>query len=343
VNRFARILLATLFVVAWFPAQPATAQAGRGGQGPVVNSWALAPTGTDPANPSSRVYLSYSIPPGTTVRDSVTLWNYSNVPLTFQLYATDAFTNGQGSFDLLPSARRPSDAGSWVTLEWNTLTVRANAKVDIPFTLTVPTNGRPGDHAGAVLAANQVQGTESNGKVVNLDRRTGSRLYVRVTGPLNPVLVIDNIHAVYHASVNPLGGSLDVTYTVRNAGNVRLGAHQLIAASGPFGVGRKTRLSSDLAELLPNNAVTRHERFHGVPALLRASGAVTLHPFSAAADVKVSTAIHASAHTWALPWSVLVVVLGLWLARRTYVPIARRRREIRGSMPEPGRQLTPVP
>ena len=300
----------------------------EGGGTVVVNSWALAPTGADPSEPSSRVFFSYTIDPGATLNDSATLWNYSNVQLTFQIYPTDAYNNADGAFDLLPGDQKPVDVGSWITLPQSFITVQAQSKIDIPFTLTVPPDARPGDHAAAVLAANQVTGAGPDGKVVALDRRTGSRVYLRVAGPVTPALILENVHSVYHSALNPLSGSLDVTYTVRNTGNVRLGAHQHIDVNGPFGFGLKQRTPKDVPELLPGNAVTLHEHFTHVPAVIRVTAEIKLDPFGAAdaTDVHV-VAVTRGAHTWAIPWSLIALVVELWLAWKVYVAYRRRRRE----------------
>ena len=53
--------------------------------GSFVESWALAPTGLDPSQPSSRPNITASLAPGATQQDSVSLWNYSDVPLTFHV------------------------------------------------------------------------------------------------------------------------------------------------------------------------------------------------------------------------------------------------------------------
>jgi hypothetical protein len=306
----------------------------------VVNSWALAPTGKDPSEPGTRAFLSYDMAPGATLRDSVTLWNYSNVPLHFQLYATDAFNNTKGAFDLLPGSKPPTDVGSWVTLTYTDVDLNPRAKVDIPFTIAVPPTARPGDHAAAILAANQVQGTGPDGKVVNIDRRTGSRMYVRVRGPLEPALAVENVRTVYHSGLSPLGG-FDVTYTVRNAGNVRLAAHRSVKAKGPFGLATKTHKLTDLPELLPGNAVTFHEHFSGVPDLIRATGAIRLEPFSASADVKAPS-VERGGHTWAIPWSIVALLVIVWLARKAYLAIRQRRRALR-VVPPAVREPSPVP
>ena len=345
----ARALIGLLFV-ALIVAATGVAYAQAGGQTktpappPIVNSWALTPTGTDPSQPSTRVFFSYDVAPGTIIRDSATLWNYSNVSLSFQIYATDAFNDSSGAFDLLPGSKPPSDAGSWVTLTYTEATIQPRRSLNIPMTLAVPPNARPGDHAGAVLAASAVEGTASNGKKVNLDRRTGSRLYVRVNGPLTPALLVENVRTVYHAALNPLGGSADVTYTVRNAGNVRLGAHQDVAAKGPFGLATKRRTLKDISELLPGNQITFRTHFSSVASLVRETAQVHLRPFSPDPDVKGVSDVRRAGHTWAIPWSILALVIMLWLGRRSYRALRKRRAEraALASPPTKG-QLTPVP
>lgn len=315
---------------------------------PTVNSWALAPTGVDPAEPSSRIYLSYDVAPGATLQDSVTLWNYSNVQLTFHVYATDAFNNTDGAFELLTGDAKPVDVGAWVALPQANVTAPAQSKIDLPFTLTVPPDARPGDHAAAVLAASEVEGTGPDGKIVRLDRRTGSRVYVRVAGPVQPALALENVHTVYHPALNPLGGSLDVSYTVRNTGNVRLGAHQRIDVSGPLGVRLARHAPGDVPELLPGNALTLEEHFDGIAALVRVSASVRLEPTPAAgvSDVQ-TTAVVRTGRTWALPWSVIALLAGLWLARKVLRAL-RRRKQARAGVnvgvarrPEP--ELTRAP
>ena len=90
-----------------------------------------------------------------------------------------------------------------------------------------------------------------------VEHRAGSRVYVRVAGPINPSLVIDSLHAQYHRSLMaPLGGDLDVTYMVRNAGNVRLSAHQVLEAAGPLGIPLGDAKPDDVPELLPGSSIT---------------------------------------------------------------------------------------
>ncbi len=325
------------------PAAPTGNSGAQPGSG-VVNSWSLSPTGTDPSQPSTRVYLSYTLDPGATVNDSVTLWNYSNVPLTFHIYPSDAFNDADGGFDVLAADKAQADVATWVTLPQENISLPAQAKADLPFSIHVPAGARPGDHAAAILAANAVHSTDEKGNDVQLDRRTGSRVYIRINGLVTPALVVDHVHTVYHQSLNPLSGSLDVTYTVRNTGNVRLGSHQHLEVDGPFGLKLKTRDPSDVPELLPGNAVTLHQHFNGVPALVQLSASIKLSPIAAsgATDVTTTTVVR-TVHTWAIPWSLVALAIEIWLIRRIYLAYKKRKRVRNGPPPRPmERELTKV-
>lgn len=311
----------------------------------VVNSWALTPSGDKPGEPGSRPNLSHSLAPGAQVKDSVTLLNYSNVQLTFRVYATDAFNNVDGQFDLLTAEKTAVGAGTWVTLPQANVTVPALSSATLPITITVPPDARPGDHAAAVLAASQADGTGPDGKVITLDRRTGSRLYVRVAGPMEPTLVVEKVRSTYHPTLNPFGGSLDVSYTVRNNGNVRLAAKQRLALQGPLGLGLDTSSPVDVPELLPGSSVTLRARFGGVPATVLLATTVTLTPLASKDALSPDTATEASrrGREIAMPWSVLALVLTVVLslhARRAY-----RRHQVGDDEPlvETDQDQNPVP
>lgn len=288
-----------------------------------INSWALAPSGDQPGQPGTRPNLSYELAPGTEVKDAVILLNYSNVPLTFRVYSTDAYNNFDGQFDLLTGDKAPVDAGSWVKVPQANITIPPLASANLPITIAVPPDATPGDHAAAILASSQAEGSGPDGKVITLDRRTGSRLYVRVAGPLSPKLEIEKIKGTYRSSLNPLSGSLDVTYTVRNRGNVRLAAKQQLALRAPLGIGIDKITPVDMPELLPGNSVTLKATFKGVPALLFLSTKITLSPQSAPNAVDPKTAGTArTGYSLAIPWTLLALALAVGLglySRRSYL------------------------
>lgn len=308
--------------------------------GEIIESWALAPTGSlDPDEAGNRPSLSYDLDPGATITDSVTLYNYGNVPLTFRVYATDAFNNDAGQFDLLPGTDKPTDVGSWITLPMEYIDVPPRKQALIPITLKVPADATPGDHVGAILASSDAHGAGPDGATVSVDRRTGTRMYVRVAGDLVPELAIENVKTTYKPSFNPLSGTAKVTYRIQNRGNVRLGGSYRLSISGPFGVARKRISAEDLVELLPGEGVTLTAEFDNMPATVLAFTDVRLEPLDSDAGAELSVTSR-RAITFAPPITLVLLVLAgsmAWRARRAY----RRHRSDAASPRQDERVLEP--
>ncbi len=306
------------------PAAAGTAQPCEHGN-EFVESWALAPGGSaDPTQAGNRPELSYVSDPGAVIQDTVTLFNYGNVPLTFQLYATDAFNNDQGKFDLLPGTDKPIDAGSWVSFPQSSITVPACKQATVPITIKVPADAVPGDHSGAVIAANASSSGDASGQIVQLDRRTGTRMYIRISGPLHPELAVTGVATTYRRSVNPLGGSAHVTFRLENRGNVRLSGKATVSVAGPFGIGKQQVTLPDILDLLPGQHTTMSADVADVPALMMASTDVRVVP-SGADDVGNVKTATGSDLTFTPPLSVLLVLLALLSALLAWRAYRRHR------------------
>lgn len=293
-----------------------------GGRGE-VHSWALVP---GDGGAGSRSRLTYDMAPGSEVQDSVTLLNYSNVALTFEVYATDALNNADGAFDPLPGDQEPKDVGTWVTLPQRSIIVEAAGRATFPFTVRVPVDARPGDHAGAILAASRTRGTGPEGKTVALERRTGSRLYIRVDGPLEPELAVEGLSTSYSPELSPLGGRAEVRYRVVNRGNVRLRGEHRLSVAGPFGLMRRRLSAMDVPELLPGESIEITRSVEDVPAAGLTFTKVDLEAEPAPGDeVEGLEPASRRAVGLAIPVTVaalILVALLTWYARRSYL---RRR------------------
>ena len=305
--------------------------AGPGGGEPrvsaVVHSWALAPAGsTDPSQPGNRPNLSYEVAPGAKIDDAVTLFNYGNVQLTFRVYATDAFNNPDGEFDLLAGDKTPTEVGTWVKVPQANITVPARSQATMPIIVDVPVDARPGDHAGAVLASSQAEGTGPDGKVIAFDRRTGPRLYVRVAGPLAPELSIEKLHTTYHPALNPLGGTAEVSYRIENRGNVRIGGTLRVSVAGPFGVAARRKPGQNLPELLPGEGVSLSATFDGVAATGLASTKVDVDPAPVGGPADPSP-VSMRSRMIAVPLTVLALVAAFGLLRLARRSLRRHRPE----------------
>ncbi|WUI02746.1 DUF916 domain-containing protein [Spirillospora sp. NBC_00431] len=282
-------------------------------------TWAVRPAG--PKGPSGRDYFVYSLSPGQTIRDKVAITNLSDRTQTFRVYATDAFNTADGSFTLLTADRTASGVGTWVTFQRGAYTVKAGKAVEVPFTLTVPSNATPGDHGGGIVASLTQQQTTARGQRLNVDRRVAARVYLRAAGPLTPALQVSALRTGYDAA--PAGtGDLSVTFTIRNTGNLRMTALARIRAVGPFGLPLGERISRRVPELLPGNSYTFTERIGGVVPAGRLTASVRLSPTDPQSGRPVAARpVSRSESLWHVPWLitgvlVLLVAVGVLYVRR---------------------------
>lgn len=293
----------------------------------VVHSWSLMPGDTD-GSASTRAELSYTANPGDVITDSVVLYNLGNTALTFKVYATDALNNPEGEVTLLRGGETPTGVGTWVALprDAEAVEVQPGMHASIPFEVRVPSDARPGDHVGAVLASNAALSPSKEGAAVAFDRRIGPLLSVRVNGPIRPELSITGLSVHYDPSANPLGGHATVTYAITNTGDITLASTADVSVAGPFGMGRRRLPTVDVPKLLPGEDVTLTAEFDEVPALGLLTGNVDLHP-SAAGDGALAGPTTRSSRTVAPPITVallLAAALAAALAARAYRRHRRR-------------------
>jgi hypothetical protein len=300
---------------------------------PELPTWSVGPAGENGL--AERTYFVYTLAPGARLVDTVAVSNLDDEPLTLAIYPADAYnTSGDGGFAL----RNPEDpkegVAAWVRTGVNEYTIAPGMSAQIPFELDIPADATPGDHAGAIIAAKA--DLEEGGGTSNLDvrlrRRVGSRIYVRVEGPLDPALSVKNLHADGHQAAVPFitgRGGVDVSYTVENTGNARLTPKAQVELVGPFGVVVHRSEAEQLPELLPGGSVDRTAHIDGLPPLGRLSLRVKVTSDEAATR---------SAHTlWAFPWAwlaIAVVAVLLWRWRRRRWRNLRERAEAAESEPE---------
>jgi Bacterial protein of unknown function (DUF916) len=276
--------------------------------------------------PDARAYLSYSATPGAIIKDQVAIRNYSEHPLTLRVYAGDAFNAPDGGFDLQAAAATPVDLGAWISVDQHEVTVPARSSTILPIRITVPADATPGDHAAGIVAALDSPGTDSHGNRITVEDRVGSRVYLRISGPLRPGLAVQSLHISYHAGTNPLGrGSALVTYTVRNTGNVRLSATQAVRITNLV-TDATARGTASIAQLLPGNSITVTARIDGILPAVRSHLRITLTPHALPGDLDPPLAATGmSVGLWTVSWTllglvlvviVLLVLAALWWSRR---------------------------
>ena len=125
------------------------------------------------------------------------------------------------------------------------LTLKRGETRTVPFTVDMPSNATPGDHPAGVLAS-----ATSSGQV-KVDRRIANRMYVRVSGKLQPLLTVSSFSGTYHPSLNPLDGSITVSATITNSGNVALEGSSTLSTTTWFGINVGQTVRVEQPEILP--------------------------------------------------------------------------------------------
>ncbi|WP_395244717.1 WxL protein peptidoglycan domain-containing protein [Agromyces sp. MMS24-K17] len=306
-------------------AAPAAAE-----EGPDV-TWGVRPAAYD--GDDARQNYAYQADPGETIEDAIIVANHDTAPIELDVYAADGFTTAGGQLDVATRDARAVDIGKWLLPAADRIVVQPGEAVEVPFTLAVPANATPGDHAGAILTA-LTRPDEDEGLTV--DRRLGIRIHLRVGGELAPALAIENLRVDYGGTLNPFGsGEATVAYTVRNAGNVRLSAAQAVTLTGPFGMLPVAATGVDpVPELLPGETWPVTVRVAGVVPAFGLTASVALDPSAPEGTERAPKRVEASATTAAVPWTLLVLVLLVAGGIALWIVLGRKRRAARAAAEE---------
>lgn len=278
--------------------------------------------------PDGRSRFSLVVSAGQSVDDTLLVRNTGSTDQTFDLYATDAFNTDDGAFALLEGAATPSDAGTWVAFDGgsreSSLDLKAGAQAIVPFTVTVPADATPGDHAGGIVVSLKTTSGQTT-----VDRRLATRLYVRVQGTVTPTLVVRSVTASQPAGGNPFSAPTTITAVVENTGDVALTAQAQAYVHTWFGRSVGTPSTADVAELLPGATRTLTFDVGSVGRVGYLAPHVTLTP-SADADAYAFTLppVDGRGTAAAIPWLVVIVVL---VAAGTWFLVVRRRRSSSGA------------
>lgn len=313
-------------------------------------SWSVQPAGQ--SAPDGREAFDYAVAPGTAITDRMAVTNFSAAPATFRVYAADATTDyDTGAFTLIGSDQPSAGVGAWTSIgsgpstcppepaeqltaclaELGTeITLGPGERAVIPFTLTVPHDATPGDHAGGIVAVHRTQTTGAEGASVVREDRVGARIYLRVDGPTTTAMSLTGLVAGYDANLNPFGSGMGrVGFDIVNDGNVRLSAQPQIRVTGLFGIPIGTYSLPPVSNLLPGAAAHVDARLPSVPPLLLMFADIDVVPVNAdgiaASNDTAPDPITDATVAWAVPWTWLgiIVVLGggtallIWWRRRS--------------------------
>ncbi|WP_066952661.1 WxL protein peptidoglycan domain-containing protein [Streptomyces lushanensis] len=274
-----------------------------------------------------RSSYSYGVNPGGQIKDAMVVANHGKSPLELAVYTADGYTTDTGQLDLLTKDKKSVGIGAWVHAGRDGVVIKPGKSAEVPFTVDVPANATPGDYVGGILTSLK-QSDEAEG--INVDRRLGIRVKLRVSGELKPSLAVEDLHVEYDGTANPFAkGDATVTYTIHNSGNALLSARQTVSVSGPFGWLRAE--AGDIAappELLPGEKWKVKVPVHGVAPGVSLAATATLTPVLTDASGSTTSLkpVEATAHGWAVPWTLLLLLVVLIAAGVAAFLLTRRTR-----------------
>lgn len=281
---------------------------------------------------ADRTSFAYTVNPGGSVDDTLVVANHGAAALDLAVYAADGYTTESGQLDLLTTDETSSGVGAWVDADAGSITVQPGATVDVPFTVRVPDSATPGDYVGGIVTTLTQSDAEEG---INVDRRLGVRVTLHVGGEVQPSLAVEGVSVAYHGNLNPFAtGDATLSYTLHNTGNAVVSAQQVASVAGPFGWASAE--AGDLEappQLLPGESWKVTVPVDGVAPTVRLTATAVVTPLFT--DLSGSTTSldpeTATASTWAVPWSLLVLVLTVAAAVVGTVRVIRRNRRRRAA------------
>ncbi|MGI6877554.1 COG1470 family protein [Microbacterium sp. gxy059] len=251
-HRTSLALLAALAAsaVLWAPS-PAAADDGD-------VAWSMTPVITNVGE--ERTSFAYAVDAGEQVSDAVLVRNAGADELTLDVAAADALTDEIGRLEIADA--EPDGAGAWIRPELDELTIAPGDTARLPFSVAVPDDAEPGEHAAALLTV-----LESSGDAVSADMRYATRVTVEVAGDLRASLRLADGGLAVETGFWPWDpASAEVAYTAQNAGNTRLSAAQLIRMQDVELISTAGSAADlhDLEEMLPAAEVTVRTQLDGL-------------------------------------------------------------------------------
>jgi hypothetical protein len=213
-----------------------------------IGGFGARPAHFNPRNPATRAYFIRTVPRGGSFSDQVIVSNTASKPVTLRVYPVDGLTGATSGVVYGNRQDRLHGAGPWVTAAVSQVTVPANSRRSVAFTVRVPRNAAAGQHL-AGLALEDAHSGRSGGRFsVTEVLRTVVGIQVGVPGPAQSRV---SLHSL---SIAPIAGTTypSVVVGVTNSGTNLCKPALTLTLTGPGGTQRATR---KLDTVLPGDSI----------------------------------------------------------------------------------------
>lgn len=221
--------------------------------------------------PGGVQYLVENVHPGQTLRDEVTVANPSMAPAQLYVNAVDGLTSTNTGAVYGNRGAPLRDAGSWVSIRAKTLTVAADTRESVPFTVHVPAAAMSGDHLAGLAFENVTASTHRSGALtVRTISRSVIGILIHVSGAASNQIRLTAARLTFLPGI----GSADLQIGMANTGGLLVKPLLHVDMTGPHGYSRQ--LSHQLDTILPGDAIQFPQPWPDALPAGRYSAAITL-------------------------------------------------------------------
>jgi hypothetical protein len=280
-----------------------------------------------------RPYFAWAATPDAALTDHVAIINFGSVPVTLQVFATNAVSLAQGATGFENRGQSHGGLASWITLHFpngsSTLQLKPHAKEIVPITLQVPRNATPGDHVGAIIASLTSTIVSKNHAKVHLVQQVAARVVLRVSGKLRPLLTVSGLRVTYDDRLSPASsGVATLHFNVVNSGNLLLGGKPVVTISGLFGTTETASRLVTVPIMLPGGSDNEAVTIPGVYPQFLMNAKVTITPTVVTGQYDTGLSKYSASQSfWAIPIILLAIIVVLILAAGAWIWRHRRRRD----------------
>ena len=171
------------------------------------------PANPDPNNPRTQSIFIYQLNRGASKSDQLTITNGLTEQANIEVYAVDGTVTATGDMTCKQKVEDKVDAGKWVNIPKQEITLEAKENKLVDFTVNVPGKVDVGEHnACIVVQRKNIQPVATGG--VQIQTRQAIRMAIVVPGNIHRDVTIDKFD-IKHEN----GGQL-YEIALKNSGNV---------------------------------------------------------------------------------------------------------------------------
>lgn len=188
------------------------------------------PANPNPNNPRTQSIFIYDLNRGATKSDQLMISNGLNEKADIEVYAVDGTVTATGDMTCKQRSEDKKNAGNWVKLAKNEISLSPGESMPVDFTVNVPDKADVGEHNACLVIQRKTDPTAAKQGGIQLQTRQAVRMAITIPGNIHRDVTIDKFavdnHSkqLYNIAIKNSGNvsaDVDVKLTVKDTlGNV---------------------------------------------------------------------------------------------------------------------------